>query len=238
MSSDKEILSLINNCKPYINLLQSSSIKPFSRAVGRDITVYEYLTTHTHNDDYAFKQKILQTFIDSLLKSLSHISRLNNTVYVASSISSEFKDKNEYYIFVSGNFDYSFVEDIDFNSRKNPINKLNSVLINVLSSSSDTKKIHETWTDYSINLDFENFKNKMLQISNSDYINDDLEELEHEINSYKDYLKNKVHTNTNVKTAYSNGYETWFKCEGYYLVNKEYYTTTLQPILKSLGYNF
>ena len=57
MSSDKEILSLINNCKPYINLLQSSSIKPFSRAVGRDITVYEYLTTHTHNDDYAFKQK-------------------------------------------------------------------------------------------------------------------------------------------------------------------------------------
>ena len=42
--------------------------------------------------------------------------------------------------FVSGNFDYSFVEDIDFNSRKNPINKLNSVLINVLSSSSDTKK--------------------------------------------------------------------------------------------------
>ena len=44
-------------------------------------------------------KKILQTFIDSLLKSLSHISRLNNTVYVASSISSEFKDKNEYYIF-------------------------------------------------------------------------------------------------------------------------------------------
>ena len=85
------------------------------------------------------------------------------------------------------------------------------------------KKIHETWTDYSINLDFENFKNKMLQISNSDYINDDLEELEHEINSYKDYLKNKVHTNTNVKTAYSNGYETWFKCEGYYLVNKVLY---------------
>lgn len=234
--SNKHFIDITTKGKTYLNFLKSNNVsKPLLRSSSNTFDAKSY-TTSTGNDDFAFKQKILQEYVNKKLESFGHNNRIDNIVYGTSKAGEMFKDMNQYYLFPLGNFSYTFVEDSDFNSRKNPINKVYASLIQVVSEFNNDKAFHDIWLRYVDTLDFSEFKDKLLSLSKSEYIGEDIDAFLIVLKGYDEYLQSKVHTDTNIKLAINNGHEIWIQCDQFIMLSEDYYND-LRPAFKSLGYN-
>lgn len=189
------VLKIKNDCRKYVNLLGGKH--PFYRGVNYSLySSNSYLRVKARKDRRSLigSRRIYGPVIDKLFDE-NNIPLRSRSVNVTSNLKhATFFSNNVYYFFPIGNFNFAFCRSKDFNKSGQGFKIFD--FFKYLNSISDL-----TWES---NLDafWEKF---------GDY----------EKKRAWSFLKDGIITNKGMQVAHDNGFEIWFDCKEYYLIDNK-----------------